>query len=107
MVIGDFDWIIKLGPITKTNHAGSRVQAEEGAVQQVKDDVKVIMDIAKSLIPLLSKGVALTGGIEPVVKEEVPVPEVVSYELPDGKWFSIATSKVFGFKLVEPKPKEE
>jgi hypothetical protein len=107
MVIGDADWIIKLGPITRTNHAGNRVQAEEGAVLQVKDDVKVIMDTARPLIPLLSKGVILAGGAEPVVKEEVPVPEVVSYELPDGKWFSIATSKVFGVKLVEPKPREE
>ena len=106
MVIGDADWIVKLGPITRTNHAGSRAQAEEGAVQQVKDDVKVIMDTARPLIPLLSKGVVLAGGVEPVVKEDVPPPEVVTYELTDGKWFAIATSKVFGIKLVEPKPKE-
>ena len=107
MTIGDPDWIIKLGPITRTNHAGTKKQAEEGAALQVKEDVKVIMDTAKPLIPLLSKGVTLAGGAEPVVKEEVPVPEVVSYQLPDGKWFSIATSKVFGVKLVDPKPKEE
>ncbi len=107
MTIGDPDWIIKLGPITRTNHAGTKKQAEDGAALQVKDDVKVIMDTAKPLIPLLSKGVIFPGGNEPVVKEEVPVPEVVSYQLPDGKWFTIATSKVFGVKLVEPKLIEE
>ncbi len=107
MTIGDMDWIIKLGPITRTNHAGTKKQAEEGAALQVKDDVKVIMETAKPLIPLLSKGVTLPGGTEPVIKEEVPVPELISYLLPDGKWFAIATSKVFGVKLTEPKPKEE
>ena len=107
MTIGDPDWIIKLGPITRTNHAGTKKQAEEGATLQVKEDVKVIMEAAKPLIPLLSKGVILAGGAEHVVKEEVPVPEVVSYQLPDGKWFAIATSKVFGVKLAAPKPKEE
>ena len=107
MTIGDTDWIIKLGPITRTNHAGTKKQAEDGAVLQVKEDVKVIMDTARPLIPLLSKGVILVGGAEPVVKEELPVPEVVSYQLPDGKWFSIATSKVFGVKLADPKLKEE
>ncbi len=30
MTIGDPDWIIKLGPITLTNHAGTKKQAEEG-----------------------------------------------------------------------------
>lgn len=107
MTIGDPDWIIKLGPITRTNHAGTKKQADDGAALQVKEDVKVIMEAAKPLIPLLSKGVILAGGAEPVVKEEVPVPEVVSYQLPDGKWFAIATSKVFGVKLADPKPKEE
>lgn len=107
MVIGDADWIVKLGPITRTNHVGTKKQAEDGAALQVKEDIKVIMDTAKPLIPLLSKGVTLTGGAEPVAKEEIPVPEVISYELPDGKWFAIATSKVFGVKLAEPKPKEE
>jgi len=107
MTIGDPDWIIKLGPITRTNHAGTKKQAEEGADLQVKEDVKMIMDTAKPLIPLLSKGVIMAGGAEPVVKEEVPVPEAVSYQLPDGKWFAIATSKVFGVKLTEPKSEEE
>ena len=107
MNIGDPDWIIKLGPITRTNHAGTKKQAEEGAALQVKEDVKVIMDTAKPLIPLLSKGIVLAGGAEPVVKEEVPVPEVISYQLPDGKWFAIATSKTFGVKLTEPKSAEE
>ena len=107
MTIGDPDWIIKLGPITRTNHAGTKKQAEEGAALQVKEDVKVIMDTAKPLIPLLSKGVIMAGGVEPVVKEEVPVPEAVSYQLPDGKWFAIATSKTFGVKLTEPKSEEE
>ena len=107
MTIGDPDWIIKLGPITRTNHSGTKKQAEEGAALQVKEDVKVIMDTAKPLIPLLSKGVIMAGGAEPVVKEEVPVLEVVSYQIPDGKWFAIATSKTFGIKLTEPKSEEE
>ena len=102
MNIGEPDWIIKLGPITRTNHAGTKKQAEEGAVLQVREDVKAIMEIAKPLIPLLMKGIS-EGEI---AKEEIPVPEVVSYQLPDGKWFSIATSKVFGVK-VKDKPREE
>lgn len=106
MIIGDPDWIIKLGPITRTNHASTKKQSEEGVVLQVKEDVKVIMEIARPLIPLLAKGVTCTTG-DPIVKEEVPVSEVISYQLPDGKWFSIATSKVFGVKLTEPNPKEE
>lgn len=102
MNIGEPDWIIKLGPITRTNHAGTKKQAEEGAILQVREDVKVIMETAKPLIPLLMKGVSEGE----VAKEEVPVPEVVSYQLPDGKWFSISSSKVFGVK-VKSKPREE
>lgn len=105
MVIGDLDWIIKLGSITRTNHASSPTQSEEGALEQVKEDVKVIMEQAKSLVPLFLKCVASDEG-EPVVKEEIPVPEVISFELPNGSWFSIAGSKVFGFKLVGKKEKD-
>lgn len=102
MNIGEPDWIIKLGPVIRTNHAGTKKQAEEGAVLQVREDVKVIMETAKPLIPLLMKGIS--EGEAP--KEEVPVPEVMSYQLPDGKWFSIASSKVFGVK-VKDKPRVE
>ncbi len=93
------EWIIKLGPISRTNHAGDRAQAEEGALQQVLEDAKEIMEKARPLIPLLQKGAVCAGDCTPEVKEEDPEPQVVSYRLPDGKWFSIATSKVFGVKL--------
>ena len=106
MVIGDLDRIIKLRPIIRTNHAGNKEQAEEGALQQVKDDVKALMEQGKGLLPLLQKGFVCADS-EVVVKEEVTVPEVISYELTDGKWFSIAGSKNFGFKLVSKKPPKE
>jgi len=92
--ISDSEWILKLGPIVRVNHAGGKEQAEEGAVRQVLDDGKVIMDKSKDLLPLLIKGIS--GEVS--VKEENIVPEVVSYQLSDGKWFCIASSNTFGFK---------
>lgn len=107
MIIGypDGDWIIKLGPVTKTNHAGSQKQAEEGATQKVLDSVKEIMGKARELAPLVQAN-AVAGhatcvsGCELTIKEEIPDPQVLSFQLPDGKWFSIATSKTFGMKLI-------
>ena len=93
------EWVLKLGPISRTNHAGSRKQAEEGALQQVVEDAKNLLELAKPMIPLLLKGALCAGDCEPKVIEEQANPQVVSYQLPDGKWFSIATSKVFGVKL--------
>lgn len=94
------EWIIKLGHITRTNHAGNRKQAEEGALQQIVEDTKELLEKAKLLIPLLQKGAVCSGDCEPIVEEEPFKSQVVSYQLPDGKWFSIATSGFFGVKLV-------
>lgn len=94
------EWIIKLGLITRTNQAGTRKQAEEGALQQLLEDTKALMEKAKELIPLLQKGAVCSGECEPQVQDELPDPQVVSYQLNDGKWFSIATSGAFGMKLV-------
>jgi hypothetical protein len=94
------EWVIKLGPVERTNCEGSREQAEEGAARQLLEDAKEIMEKARTLLPLLVKGAVCPGECEPEVKEESPEPLVVSYHLPDGKWFSIATAKAFGFKLV-------
>ncbi|MBI2267026.1 MAG: hypothetical protein HYU64_18000 [Armatimonadetes bacterium] len=102
------EWIIRLGPIERTNHAGSRIQAKEGALRQVLDDAKEIMEGARPLIPLLQKGAVCTNGCgEPALREEGPDPQVVCYELPDGKWFAIAASQAFGVKLECKKKGEE
>lgn len=100
MVISGEEWIIKLGPIERTNEAATKEKAEEGALQKIFEDVKKLQELAKPLIPLLKEGAVCPGGGEPVVKEDGPEPQVVSYQLLDGKWFSIATSGSFGVKLV-------
>ncbi len=95
------DWIIRLGRITRTNHAGGREQAEEGALRQVTDDANTAMEKARELVPFFIKGVTCPSGCAgPEVKDEVPVPKVLSYQLSDGKWFSIASAENFGFKVV-------
>lgn len=94
------EWIIKLGPITRTNQAANKEQAEEGVLQKISEDVKKLQELAKSLIPLLKEGAVCSGGGEPTEKEDGPEPQVVSYQLLDGKWFSIANSGFFGVKLV-------
>lgn len=93
------EWVMKLGPITRTNHAGTREQAEEGALRQLQDAVTEIMEKAKPLIPLLQVGAICPGQCTPKVLDEFPKPLVVSYQLNDGKWFSIADSGNFGVKL--------
>jgi len=94
------EWIIKLGPVERTNHAEKKNFSEDGALLQVKEAVKEIMETAKPLIPLLQKGFTAPGGFgEPEVKEDPPELEVISYKLPDGTWFSIANSGTFGYKL--------
>ena len=93
------EWIIKLGPISRTNQAGSRAQAEEGASQKVDEDAKAIMEKARELVPLFLKGAVCAGDCTPQVKEDMPELTVVSYQLDDGKWFSIASSGFFGMKL--------
>ena len=95
------EWIVKLGPISRTNQAVTRKQAEEGAVQQILEDTKALMVKAKELVPLLLKGSLCVGGeCTPEPEEELAAPQVVSYQLNDGKFFSIASSGFFGLKLV-------
>ncbi|MEW6215353.1 MAG: hypothetical protein AB1478_09185 [Nitrospirota bacterium] len=94
------EWIIKLGPVERTNHSEKKDFAERGALAQVKESVGEIMEKAKSLIPLLEKGFTAPSGYgAPEVKEDPPEYEVMSYELPDGSWFSIVNSGTFGYKL--------
>jgi len=94
------EWIIKLGPIERTNYAGSKEQAEEGAIVQIQEGVKEIMDVAKPLIPLLQKDFAVPSGFsEPEVKEDAAEIKVYSYHLPNRSWFAISSSGTFGYKL--------
>jgi hypothetical protein len=93
------EWVMKLGPISRTNQAGSRKQAEEGAIGQVKEGVQEIMAAAQPLIPLLMKGAMCAGECDPVAKVDDPEITVTSYKLDDGKWFSIAATGFFGVKL--------
>ena len=93
------DWIIKLGPISRTNQAGTRKLAEEGVTQKIGEAVKEIMEKAKPLILLLQKDAVCAGECEPVVKEDGPEITVVSYQLDKGDWLSIASSGFFGVKL--------
>lgn len=101
------EWVIKIGPVARTNHAGSRKVAEEGAARQALEDARALLEMAKPMIPLLLKGAMCVGDCEPEADVEGPEPQVVSYQLPDGKWFSIAEEKAFGVKLVCRKPKKE
>ena len=94
------EWIIKLGPLERTNHSKNKKKSEDGALLQVKEDIAEIIEKAKPLIPLLQKGFAVPGGFEePEVKEDPPELEVISYKLHDKTWFSIASSGTFGYKL--------
>ncbi len=102
------DWIIQFGPISRTNHAGTKTQAEEGAKLKLMEAAKEIMEKARPLVPLLQEGALCTGGdCLPRVEEEEAEVFVVNYELTDSKWFSIATTKKFGYKLVCKKSRDE
>jgi hypothetical protein len=95
------EWVIKLGPLSRTNGASTREQASQGALQQVREDSRTLLDQAKSLLPLLEKGAIGAGECgKPESKEEGISPQIATYQLPDGNWFSVATSGVFGYKLV-------
>jgi len=95
-------WVLKMGPITRTNAAASRKQAEDGAPMMIRDAVNEIMDQARPLVPLLQKGAQCAGSEcgEPTVKEVTENQQAVSYQLPDGRWFSIGSSGAFGVTLV-------
>lgn len=102
MMLGssETEWVMKLGPISRTNQAQSREQAESGALQKVDDAVKAIMEKVRPAIPLLKEGAQCSGGGMPEVKEELPDVLVHSYQLDKGDWFSMASSGAFGVKLV-------
>ena len=49
---------------------------------------------------LLLKGVvAETGQGEPYIDEELPEANLVSYQLPNGSWFTLGRSNIFGLKV--------
>ncbi|MDQ7839153.1 MAG: hypothetical protein RDU59_11765 [Thermodesulfobacteriota bacterium] len=92
------EWVMKLGPISRTNQAKARKQAEEGALAQVEESVKEIMEKVRPAVPLLLKGAVCAGECEPRAKEDPPEMTVVSYQLSNGEWLSIASSGFFGVK---------
>ena len=56
------------------------------ALVRVLNDAKEILEKAKVLLPLLQKGAVCAGGTcEPKIEEEGAEPQVVCYELSDGK----------------------
>lgn len=93
------EWVLKMGPISRTNEASTRKQAEEGAAQQINEAVKEIMEAAKPLVPLLMKGAICAGDCEPVAKDDGPEVTLETYKLNNGSWFCIASSGFFGVKL--------
>lgn len=95
------EWVVKLGPITRTNTSGSREQSVQGAIAQLEEDSGALLQQAAGLLPLLRKGALCAGDCGlPEPKTEGIDPEVATYQLPDGKWFTLASSGVFGYKLV-------
>lgn len=93
------EWAIKMGPITRTNEAATRKQAEDGALQQINEGVKEIMEAAKPLIPLLLKGASCAGDCTPAAKDAGPEAALQTYMLNNGSWFCIASSGFFGVKI--------
>jgi hypothetical protein len=102
MMLGnpETEWVAKLGPITRTNQAKAKEQAESGARQKVSDAVKAIMEKVRPAIPLLKEGAQCAGGGVPEAKEELGEVQVHSYQLDKGDWFTVASSGAFGVKLV-------
>ena len=95
------EWVLRLGPLTRTNAAATRDQAEEGARQHLLVDARELMQKAAEMHELLAQGaLAASGCGPPVLVEEPPEATVYAVQLPDGKWFALATSNVFGAKLV-------
>jgi hypothetical protein len=95
------EWVLKMGPLTRTNQAGSRQTAEEGALRQVREAVAELLAGTRPLLPLLTRGARCAGDCgNPRPQEVVPDPAVVSYQLDSGGWLSVASSGSFGWKLV-------
>jgi hypothetical protein len=100
MIFIKSDWAVKFEEIIRTNNANTKEQAEEGAIRQITEDTKALMEKGKELAKYYIKPGQYPTESKPEIKEEVPVPKAVSYQLNDGKWFTIAESGVFGFKIV-------
>lgn len=95
------EWLVKLGPMERTAHAGNRAQVEEGARALLLEAADAVHRKAAELVPLLMEGLGCpTGCGAPEVDEVAPEVELQSYELNDGKWFCIATCSGFGYKAV-------
>lgn len=96
----DTEWVVRLGPLERTNQAAQREQAEEGAGRKALEAANRIHREAAPLALLLKEGVRCgTGCGDPEVIEEPPEADLYSYELDNGHWFCIAICKVFGYKL--------
>lgn len=96
----DKEWLVKLGPITRTNTSRTREQSVQGAIQKVLDAAGPIIEKARELVPMLEQGIVTSSGCgEPTVETESPDPKVHSFELPNGDWFSVANSDAFGFRV--------
>ena len=95
------EWGVRIGPIRRNNTAGTRQQAEEGAQRMVMEAANALLQASITLGPELVKGVvAPTGCSDPELAQESAEVELSSYQLPNGSWFTLATSNVFGFKVV-------
>lgn len=95
------EWLVKLGPMERTAHAGTRGQAEEGARGLLLEAAGAVQRKAAELVPLLMDRLRCpTGCGAPETDEVPPEAELQSYELNDGKWFCIATCSGFGYKAV-------
>jgi hypothetical protein len=95
------EWVLRMGPLTRTNQAGSRQQAVDGALRQVQEAVAQLLGRGRELLPPLVEGARCAGNCaEPQVQEDPADVSYVAYQLDDGKWFVVATAESFGFKLV-------
>lgn len=95
----DSEWLVKLGPMERTAHAGNRGQAEDGAKALLLEAAGEVHRKAAELVPLLMEGLRCrTGCGTPVSEQVAPEAELQTYQLDDGKWFCIATCNGFGYK---------
>lgn len=102
MVLGcpDSEWIVKLGPMGRTVHAGTRSQAEDGAKGLLLEAAAAVQKKAADLVPMLMEGVRCgTGCGAPAAEPVAPEVQLQTYELNDGKWFCIALCGSFGYKV--------
>lgn len=96
----DSEWLVKLGPMERTVHAGTRGQAEEGAKGLLLEAAGEIQRKAADLVPLLMEGLRCRTGCGAPTSDPVsPEAELESYQLDDGKWFCIARCTAFGYKV--------